>query len=234
MIEKCVCGHEKTAHIYHEGACRTGTVVCHCAAFTTPNPPDQGATPPMTSELRPCWNCGVSDQKIVGPVDDQCGMPEHRYYMISCPCGEGYAHCGTVEEVREEWNGYACWKLLESSQKDLQGARRLLGTERDAFGKRETDLMAELAAAKQGIEKARHEMKRGYIDELNRLTREKEEALSLERQHRKEAEERVSMLMATLESISRGRGGCEQKYCADVAEEALVHPSPTQQQEKGW
>lgn len=29
----CKCGHAKEAHIYHEGACRSGVVVCNCEKF---------------------------------------------------------------------------------------------------------------------------------------------------------------------------------------------------------
>ena len=29
----CICGHPRSAHIYHEGACRTGKVLCPCAEF---------------------------------------------------------------------------------------------------------------------------------------------------------------------------------------------------------
>lgn len=31
----CKCGHSKEAHIYHEGACRTGAVICSCQAYVS-------------------------------------------------------------------------------------------------------------------------------------------------------------------------------------------------------
>lgn len=42
-MELCRCGHPKTGHIYHSGACRTGTAVCPCNAYDPVITVDPGA-----------------------------------------------------------------------------------------------------------------------------------------------------------------------------------------------
>lgn len=33
-VEVCECGHEQQDHIYFEGACRTGVVICGCTGYS--------------------------------------------------------------------------------------------------------------------------------------------------------------------------------------------------------
>lgn len=75
--ERCVCGHAKSAHIYHEGACRPGYVCqARCKSFReriTPAPPEQAQ--------ETCPRCG--------------------YYGTPCKCV-----WASPEQARRTWEGH--------------------------------------------------------------------------------------------------------------------------------
>jgi len=58
-MNECKCGHAKEAHIYHEGACRTGKVVCECETYVAK---ESKQRPDLETMLKHCD--GVYDKPL--------------------------------------------------------------------------------------------------------------------------------------------------------------------------
>lgn len=61
MKDKCVCGHQKEDHIYHEGACRTGKVICPCEKYV---PENKGPAMDKRSEIKELIEAIMITQKL--------------------------------------------------------------------------------------------------------------------------------------------------------------------------
>ncbi len=89
------------------------------------------------SDIKPCPFCGVFPGKIAGKAETYCGL-EH----------------DVVGPLKlKVWNSAYCWKELDSVKKELDEALRLLGTERDRFGKMECEMARKVNAYREVAKK---------------------------------------------------------------------------------
>lgn len=86
----------------------------------------------MSEELKPCPYHGDSSAMEFASASNK--------YAACRKCDRNGE---TWYRPVEDWNSAYCWKELDAKDRQIQELTLLLATERDAFGKRETELMAD-------------------------------------------------------------------------------------------
>lgn len=80
-------------------------------------------TPKEELRPKPCSFCGSEEIKTE-LMGDQCGKPEHDYWLIWCfsknNCDVGSIQADTKEEAVQKWNNLYCWQVIDKLQAQLK------------------------------------------------------------------------------------------------------------------